>query len=175
MWWDWPDEGSLECNRYLAVNYADAARPWTIGMRERTAADPSGTMDYPILAGSTPGWCALYLHEFGWTDHMGFPRAPTGSVYAESGNIVMGDGDVRFHVRQLVLDAAAPSGVSYRFLTREQPQGTEYDTGLYSEVHNGLMDVRFSGRHIRMRMEANADEPFAIGRPRLQIRKGGRR
>ena len=35
----------------------------------------------------------------------------------------MGDGDVRFHVRQLVLDAAAPSGLGYRFLTREQPQG----------------------------------------------------
>ena len=175
LWWDWPDEGANECNRYIAVNYADASRPWTIGVRNRTAADGTGVMDNPILAGPirTAEHC-LYLHEYGWSDN-GVPRAPAGSVYAESGNIVLGEGDARFHVRQLVLDAAAPSGVSYRFLTREQPQGTEYDTGLYSEVHNGLMDVRFSGRHIRMRMEANADEPFAIGRPRLQIRKGGRR
>jgi hypothetical protein len=178
MWWDWPDEGATECNRYIAVNYADPNRPWTIGARERTAGDPSGTMDYPILAGHLPfegsTVALLFLHEWGWTEN-GIPRAPTGSVYAESGNIVLGEGDARFHVRQLVTDAAAPSGLGYRFLTREQPQSEEHDTGLYTETHGGLMDLRFSGRHVRMRMEALADEPFAVGRPRLSIRKGGRR
>jgi hypothetical protein len=174
LWWDWPDEGSNECNRYIAVNYADANRPWTIGVRERTAADGTGTMDNPILAGPAASGACLYLHEYGWLDD-NTPRASVGSVYAESGNIVLAEGDARFHVRQLVLDAAAPSGLGYRFLTREQPQSEEHDTGLYTETHGGLMDVRFSGRHIRMRVEALADEPFAIGRPRLSIRKGGRR
>jgi len=175
LWWDWPDEGSNECNRYIAVNYADASRPWTIGVRNRTAADGTGTMDNPILAGPirTAEHC-LYIHEFSYSEN-GQPRAPTGAVYAESGNIVLAEGDHRFHVRQVIMDDIAPSGLGVRFLTREQPQGPEHDTGLYTEVHGGLLDVRFSGRHIRMRIEALEDEPFAIGRPRLQVRRGGRR
>ena len=175
LWWDWPDEGSNECNRYIAVNYADPNRPWTIGVRERTAADGTGVMDNPILAGPiTPTAGALFLHEYSYLDD-GLPRAPTGAVYAESGNIVLAEGDHRFHVRQVVMDDVTPSGLGVRFLTREQPNGPEHDTGLYTVVHDGLMDVRFSGRHIRMRIEALEDEPFAVGRPRLSIRKGGRR
>lgn len=175
LWWDFPDEGALECNRYVAVNFGDQSRPWTIGVRSRTAADWSGTMDNPILAGPAPGGACLYLHEYGWTSS-GLPRAPTGSIYAESGSIVMGDGDIRFHVKQLVMDAAANDDmIGYRFLCREQANGSERDTGLYTVTHNGLMDMRFSGRSIRMRMEALQDGPFAIGRPRLEVRKGGRR
>jgi len=176
IWIDFPDEGANECNRYIAVNYADASRPWTIGVRNRTAADATGTMDNPILAGPAGSGACLYIHEYGWLED-GVPRAPIGSVYAESGSVVMGEGDTRFHVRQIILDAATaePDMIGYRFALREQPQGEEHDTGLYTEVHGGLMDVRFSGRHIRMRMEALKDGPFAVGRPRLQARKGGRR
>jgi len=177
MWWDWPDEGALECNRYIAMNYSDPAHPWTIGVRNRTAADPSGTMDFPILGGEvpySPGQGCLFLHEYGWTDS-GVPRASMGAVYAESGNITMGGGDIRYHVKQVVLDASNDNSLGFRFLTREQPMGSERDTGLYTHTHDGLMDVRFSARHMRMRIEALADEPFALGRPHLNIRKGGRR
>jgi len=175
LWWDWPDEGAMECNRYLAVNYADPTRPWTIGTRQRTAGDPLGTMDYPVIGGPAAGGACLYLHEWGWTDN-GVPRAPHGTVYAESGAIVAGEGDQRFHVKQLVMDAASgDDAIGYRFFTREQPNGPERDTGLYTQTHNGLMDMRFSGRSVRMRMEALTDSPFAVGKPRLEIRKGGRR
>ena len=55
-------------------------------------------MDFPVLAGPTnDGGSALYLHEYGFTED-GVPRAPFGQVYAESGNIVLGEGDQRFHV-----------------------------------------------------------------------------
>jgi hypothetical protein len=119
----------------------------------------------------------LFLHEYGMTDN-GAPRAPNGEVYAESGNIVLAEGDKRYHVKQLVFDAASDmDAIGYRFFAREQPRadGSEYDTGLYTEIHGGLMDVRFSGRSVRMRMQALTDTPFAIGRPRLEIRAGGRR
>jgi hypothetical protein len=176
FWWDWPDEGASECNRYLAFNYADPGKPWTIGMRTRTAADPSGAIDFPVLGGALPdGTGSLFLHEYGWTDN-GLPR--TGTVYAESGAIVAGEGDKRFHVKQLVFDVAAPAGtVGYTFFVREQPgdDAGEFESGPYTEVHGGLMDVRFSGRTVRMRMEALIDGPFAVGRPRLDIRPGGRR
>jgi hypothetical protein len=176
LWWDWPDEGAQECNRYLAVNYGDPNRPWTIGVRKRTAGDPTGTMDYPLLGGPLGAGGSLFLHEYGWSDN-GVPRAPAGDVYAESGNIVLGEGDKRFHVKQIVFDADTANGLGYRFFPREQPNdaASEYDTGLYTAIHGGLMDVRFSGRSVRMRMEALADEPWAVGRPRLEMRPGGRR
>jgi hypothetical protein len=175
MWWDWPDEGALECNRYIALNYSDPTKPWMIGVRERTAGDPSGTMDFPVLGGpiGATDHC-LYLHEYGWSDN-GAPRAPTGSVYAETGNITLGEGDRRYHVRQVVIDDESASGLGFRFLTREQPKAVERDTGLYTVVHDGLMDTRFSARHVRMRVEALADEPWSLGRPRLIIRQGGKR
>ena len=177
LWWDWPDEGSTECNRYLAINYSDPNRPWTIGMRNRTAGDRIGAMDYPILAGPVTGGGCLYLHEYGWSEN-GTPRAPAFEVYAETGNIVLGEGDRRFHVKQLVMDAAAdPNTLGYRFYVREQPYdaASEFDTGLYIVTHGGLLDTRFSGRSVRMRLEALVDGPFAIGRPRLEMRPGGRR
>ena len=174
LWWDWPDEGSEECNRYIAVNYSDPARPWTIGVRARTAGDPTGTMDFPVLAGPLGAGGSLFLHEYGWTNN-GAPRAPMGEVYAESGNITLGEGDKRFHVKQMVIDEDSSAGLGFRFFPREQPQSSEYDTGLHTVTHGGLMDLRFSGRSVRMRLEALVDEPFAVGRPRLEMRAGGRR
>ena len=177
LWYDWPDEGSLECNRYVAFNYSDASHPWTIGVRSRTAADPSDALDYPVLGGPLGNGGSLYLHEYSWQSD-GAPRAPLGEIYAESGAINFSEGDKRFHVTQVVVDADNPNGVlGFRFFPREEPgdAASEYDTGLYTQVSHGLMDVRFSGRSVRMRMEATADGPFAVGRPRLVIRQGGRR
>ena len=180
LFFDWADEGSLECNRYIAFNFADPAHPWIIGVRERTAADPSGTMDYPVLGGSftTAGatYGALFLHEYGWTEN-GIPRAPLGLIYAESGDIVAGEGDKRLHVTQLVFDAEGPpDALGYRFFPREQPHdaASEYDTGLYTIVHGGRIDVRFSGGSVRLRMEATSDGPWGVGRPRLEMKAGGR-
>jgi hypothetical protein len=178
LWWDWAGEASTETNRYLALNFTDPAHPWIIGVRTRTAADPSGTMDFPVLAGPTnDGGSALYLHEYGFTED-GVPRAPFGQVYAESGNIVLGEGDQRFHVKQLIFDAdPSEAPIGYRFFPREEPAdaNSEFDTGLFTEIHGGLMDIRFSGRSVRMRVEATGDGPFAIGRPRLDMVPGGKR
>jgi len=185
LWWDWPDEGALECNRYIALNYSDQPRTWIIGVRTRTAADMSGTMDYPVLGGPESGGHSLYLHEYGMTDN-GVPRGPNGMIYLESGAVTLGEGDQRYHVTQVVLDSAfagppdsvTQSGevVGWRFLFKEQPHDTvEYDSGLYTVQHDGLMDVRFSARTMRFRLEALTDYQWSMGKPRLVIRPGGRR
>jgi hypothetical protein len=178
MWWDWPDEGSQECNRYVAMNFADPTKPWTIGMRTRSAADPVGTMDFPVLGGPLGSGGALYLHEYGFTEN-GAPRGPVGNVYAQSGNIVAGEGDSRFAVTQLVVDAACAVDdmLGWRFIVREQPydEASEYDTGLFQVVHNGLVDMRWSGRTAAMRLEALVDADFAVGRTRLLMQQAGKR
>lgn len=189
IWWDWPDEGATECNRYIAVNYNpqaasvaatySAPRPWIIGQRARTAGDLKGTMDYPILAGLDPtGAGGLFLHEYGWLSD-GASRAANGEVYAESGAILLGEGDNRYNVTQVVFDAVTDlnnPAFGLRFFTREQPFTDDYDTGLYTDIgSNGLMDVRFSGRSVRMRVEATQDQTFALGRLRLEAKPAGRR
>ena len=178
FWWDWPDEGSTECNRYLIFNYADPGKPWSIGTRNRTAADPSGSMDYPVLGGYLADQSgSLFLHEFGLSNN-GQPRAVSGGIYAESGAIYFSEGETRFHCKQVVSDAAPQTGaVGYTFFVREEPgdDAGEFEAGPYVEAHNGLVDIRFSGRSVRMRIEALADIQFSVGRPRLIIRQGGRR
>jgi hypothetical protein len=183
VWWDFPDENSSsgECNRYIAWNYTSAPGYWLLGTRARTAGDRIGTLDYPILGGIGPGGTggALYQHETGWTDN-GAPRASAGEVYAESGSINQGEGDIRFAVKQLVFDSTTDpvlvNNFGFRFLAREQPwDSAETDTALYTQLHGGLMDTRVSGRSIRMRLEATADAPFSVGRTRIDLVKAGRR
>jgi hypothetical protein len=181
MWWDWPDENSTdgENNRYIAMNYTTQPGYWLLGKRARTAGDRIGTLDFPVLGGASTSGGALYQHESGYTDD-GAPRASAGEVFLETGALNGGEGNNRFHVKQVVFDATAnptlPAPFGFRFFAREEPwDSVETDTGLYTEVHNGLMDTRFSGRSVRMRLEAILDGPFTVGRPRLQMRQGGSR
>jgi hypothetical protein len=178
FWFDWPSEDATECSRYLIFNYGDPSKPWAIGTRNRTAADPAGTMDNPVLGGYLGDHTgSLFLHEFGWTNN-GQARAVSRGIYAESGAIALGEGDKRFHVKQVVFDSAPPQGVlGYSFYAREEPGDDvgEFESDFYTDVHAGLMDVRFSGRSVRMRMVALQDVPWSVGRPRLDIRPGGRR
>jgi hypothetical protein len=191
MWWDWPDTSNTECNRYIAVNFTGmtlnqlgapvAARTWIIGQRARTAGVAIGTMDQPILGGpSAPGSTsgALFLHEYGWTDD-GVPRAANGTVYLQSGAITLGEGDQRYNVTQLVYDAddGGLDMLGYQFQVREQPYDAagQTTTPLYTSIHGGLMDMRWSGRTAQMRMQAVQDGMFSVGRPRLDMKPAGTR
>ena len=171
-WWFWPSEGSTECDRYAAVNYADSAAPWIIGLMERSAGDIRGAMARPILGGLDG---KIYIHEYGWTDN-GATR--DGLIYVETGDISLTDGaDNRVHVTQIVQDFTGPADrVGYRFFTWEETNGPEFDTGVFPVTNDtGLTDARFSCRGFRMRIEALSDGPFAIGRTRLLTRQGGKR
>jgi hypothetical protein len=172
LWWYWPSEGAVECDRYVAQIYGDSALPWMIGVQTRTAADTRGSMLRPVLAGSDG---KLYLHEYGWTDD-GVSRV--GTIYLESADFMLDpEGNLRFHVRQVIPDfTGAAKNIGYRFFTWEQPDGPQFDTGTFPVLDDsGLVDARFSCRGLRMRIEALADGPFALGRTRLDTRPGGKR
>jgi hypothetical protein len=172
LWWYWPDEGAQECNRYVAQDYGDPSGPWMIGRQARTAADTRGSMLRPVLAGADG---KLYLHEFGYTDD-GASRV--GQIYLETGDFMASpEADFRFHVRQIRPDFTGPANrVGFRFFLWEEPDGPQWDTGSYPVINaSGLVDARFSARGLRMRIEALEDGPWALGRTRLDIRKGGSR
>ena len=171
-WWYFPGEGATDCNRYVAMNYADRRAPWMIGMQARTAADSTGAMIRPILAGPDN---QLYMHEYGSLDN---GNSRIGTIYLETGDFQLNDGgDTRFHVRQLAHDFVGPAeAMGFRFFSWEETDGPQWDTGSIPITNNtGLTDARFSGRGCRMRIEALADVPFAIGKTRLVIRPGGSR
>jgi hypothetical protein len=170
-WYCWPSEDATECNRYVAVNYAEAGTPWIIGRLARTAADTTGAMIRPIL-GTPEG--TLHMHEFGWTSD---GESRVGQIYAETGTLVLGAGDTRFHVTQIETDFAGPPQIAgYRFFCRERSQAAETNVGPYPIITtNGLTDARFSSRRARMRIEALQDGPWALGVTKLDMKKGGLR
>lgn len=174
-WWHWPDEGALECNRYAAINYAEPDHPWIIGELACTAGDNTGAMIRPICGmAMADGTGCLILHEFGWT---AAGESRIGQIYAETGALDVGNGERRFHVTQIEQDfAGTPQQIAFRFFTRERALGEEREAGPYPILRNdGLVDARFSGRRVRMRIEAIEDGPWALGVTRLNIQPAGSR
>jgi hypothetical protein len=172
LWWFYPSEAAMECNRYVGLNYGDTSGSWIIGQQDRTAADTRGSMLRPVLAGNDG---KLYLHEFGWTDD-GTTRV--GQIYIETADFMLSsETNRRFHVRQIKPDFVGPAHrAGYRFFIWEKPDGPQWDTGSYPVIDNsGLVDARFSCMGLRMRIEALSDGPFAVGRTRLDSRPGGSR
>lgn len=180
-WWDFPDSKSTDaCNTYVFYNYGANPPIWGIGKRARTGGDHVGTMDYPVLGGALPsGGGALFQHEIGYTDN-GAALASNGLTYAEGGNLTLGEGDQRMDVLQVTMDgntSATQPAFGFRFFSREQPfdAANEVDSGLYTTIHNGLIDTRVSGRSVRVRVEAVADTNWELGKPRLLIQPAGSR
>jgi hypothetical protein len=141
----------------------------------RTAGDVTSAMIRPILGvANDDGTGALLLHEFGWTAN-GVSRA--GQIYAETGAIDIDNGDRRFHVKQIEQDFAGDAQqVAYRFFCRERAAGPEVQAGPYPIVRfDGQVDCRFSARRVRMRIEAVADGPWALGVTRLDVVPAGSR
>lgn len=171
-WFHIPDEGSSECNRYVAMNYASPGKEWIIGALSRSAADPRQSMQRPVLT-TTDG--KVMLHEFGWTDD-GRPRF--SQIFAETGTYALGDGeDQRMAVLQIIQDFTGPADrLGYRFSFWEEPNGPEYDSGTIPITNDsGRTDMGdgFSCRGMRVRIEALSDGPFAVGKTRLRARACG--
>jgi hypothetical protein len=146
-----------------------------IGEEQRTAADWFGAMLRPIMGyAEDDGTGSLRMHEFGWTDN-GVSRV--GEIYAETASLDVGEGDKRFHVVQIEHDFEGdPQQLAYRFFVCDRAMGEERESGPYLiQRDDGLVDTRFSGRRVRMRIEAVQDGPWALGKTRLDLRPGGRR
>jgi hypothetical protein len=170
LWWMFCDDSSIEPNRYVIWNYAE--NHWSIGFLSRSASDLVGITNLPIMGGLDG---KLYLHEVGWLAD-GQPRL--SSVYAETGDITLGEGDRIAHVSGIIPDITRfGDAADYRFLGKWQPGGSEFPLGPYkfNTRADGRIDVRFAARSFRMRVEAARDVDFAVGRLRVELTQGGRR
>lgn len=168
FWWLWPDESSIEPNRYCFWNYAENI--WGLGTLLRTGINEPGAYGLPLM-GDASG--LVYEHEQGWTDN---GNARFGSIYCESGDIMLGEGDTGICVASVIPDADSLSNINFHFFGQWEPGDTLEDLGVYSYTRtDGLIDTLFEARSIRMRIEAAADAPWTLGRVRLDMKKGAGR
>ena len=161
IWWFYPSEGSVECDRYVAYDYAENI--WSIGQLGRVSGVDRGVFAQPMYFDSAG---VLYEHEIGFNYDGELP-------FAETGPMKIGSGDNLMNVVQLIPDEKTQGEVQARFKSRFYPNAAETDYGPFTM--DTPTSVRLQGRQIRMRVEGNASEDWRVGIMRLDARQGGRR
>jgi hypothetical protein len=167
IWWFYPSEGSLECDSYVVYDYLE--QHWHIGRLDRTCGADQGVFDEPIWVDASG---VLYEHELHNIAH------GTLTPYAESSAISLGNGDTVMKVNQLIGDESTAGEVQVQFKTRFHPNDTERtypSSSTYYDLTNIPTSVRFTGRQVRLRVEATGNEDFRVGTMRINAEAGGKR
>ena len=137
-WWFYPSAGSNEIDRYVVYDYKE--NHWNIGKMNRSAGFDSGVFRNPIWLDSDGG---MYNQEVGFNYGSGLP-------YLESGPLTIGNEIVK--VNNVIPDERSQGEVKLTFKSRLYPNLQERSYGPYSSTRP--LSVRFSGRHIKMRIDA---------------------
>ena len=162
VWWFYPSSSSNENNRYVSYNYLN--NTWAIGQISRTAGIDAGIFSHPIIASAVNK--KLYEHEVGFNYDGVEP-------FAESGPIIIGNGDNVMAVTQMIPDERTQGDVDATFKTRFYPNDLERSYGPFSMANPTSM--RFTGRQVRIRVEGSSLSDWRVGVNRLEVKQGGRR
>ena len=134
-----------------------------LGKLDRTSGVDRGVFRTPI-------WSApdgdVFDHETGF-NHNG------ASIYIESGPFKIGAGDNIASVTKLIPDEASLGDVQATFKTRFHPTDADASHGPYTASQP--TDVRFQGRQVRMRLEAQQNASWRVGNFRADVKTRGRR
>lgn len=161
IWWFYPSSTSTEIDSYVAYDFKE--NHWLIGSLARTSGVSRGVFKHPFLMGTDN---KVYEHEVGY-------NVDSGTVYAETGPISIGNGDQTMHVTQLIPDEVTQGDVDVTFKTRFYPNDTEREYGPYTPANP--TSVRFSGRQVRMRVTGDQLVNWKLGTMRLDVKPAGRR
>ena len=133
IWWFYPSKGSVECDRYVAYDYAENI--WMTGEMDRTAGVDRGVFRQPLFIASDG---VLYEHEVGYNYDSATP-------HAETGPIAIGSGDNVMNVVELIPDEKTQGDVNAKFKTRFYPNAEEREYGPFTM--SNPTSVRFQGAH----------------------------
>lgn len=163
IWWFYPSDGSLENDRYVSYDYRE--NHWEIGQIDRTCGIDLGVYDSPIWGDASGN---LFNHEQD-------PAFGHGSYtpFAESGPISLGAGDQVMKVTSLIPDEATQGDVTVTFKSRFYPNAAETSFGPFSTANP--TDVRFTGRQVRIRIDAARNADWRAGVMRIEAKAGGKR
>jgi len=163
VWWFYPSGGSTENDRYVTYDYVQ--NYWSFGEIDRTCGTGQGVFQNPIWLDASG---ISYDHE-----QIGVAHG-SSTPFAETAPISLGNGDSIMKVNQLISDEEVNGQVTVDFKTRFHPNDTEREYGPYT-LTTQPTSVRFSGRQIRMRVEAATNEDWRVGTMRVNAEAGGRR
>lgn len=163
IWWFYPSSSSIENDRYVSYDYRE--NHWEIGQIDRTSAIDLGVFNSPI-------WADANGNLF---DHEQDPAVGHGSYtpFAESGPISLGAGDQVMKVTSLIPDESTQGDVTVTFKSRFYPNAAETSFGPFSTANP--TDVRFTGRQIRIRIDAARNADWRAGVMRIEAKAGGKR
>ncbi len=163
IWWFYPSSGSIENDRYVSYDYRE--NHWEIGQLDRTCGIDLGVYKNPIWGDDNGN---LFNHEQD-------PAVGHGSQtpFAESGPISLGAGDQVMKVTNLIPDEATQGDVNITFKSRFYPNAAETSFGPFSTANP--TDVRFTGRQVRIRIEAARNADWRAGVMRIEAKAGGKR
>ena len=174
LWFFYPDKTSLEPNRYAAWNYQ--ANIWIGGMMARSGVTEPGAYGFPLM-GDINGF--VYAHENGWTAD-GTMRG--SSVYAETGDMQIGEGDQATVVRAFYPDARNLAQMQLHLFGQWEAADEMEDFGVFPYVRDdGVIDALVETRALRLRIEgvdpdnAGQVQPWALGRIRMDAVPGSGR
>jgi hypothetical protein len=160
IWWFYPSESSNEIDRYVVFNYKTGW--WTTGNLSRTSGLDRGVFSNPMMIDTQN---TLYDHETGLLE--------AGLAYCETGPISLGVGDQGMTVNNLIPDEGMEGSVRAVFKTRHYPNTAEYSYGPYAM--DAPTSVRFTGRQVRLRVEAATVSSWRVGTFRLDAQVRGKR
>ena len=163
IWWFYPSGNSIEIDRYVGYNYAD--KHWLLGNLSRTAGTARGVFANPLMTDHTTV-TNLQNHEQGF-------NYDTSQVFCETGPISIGNGDNIMKVTDVIPDEKTQGNVDLKFKSKFYPNDTERTYGPFNP--SNPTSVRFSGRQIKMRVEADSATSWNVGTMRLETKTGGRR
>jgi len=161
IWWFYQSATSSEIDKYVAYSYKE--QHWSIGSLSRTSGVDQGVFKKPIMADASGD---TFVHEVG-------SLYDGASIFAESGPISLDNGDNVLKATMLYPDEKTQGDVSATFKTRFHPNDVERSYGPYSMANP--TPVRFTGRQIRMRIDAERSADWRVGIMRLDAMAGGKR
>lgn len=159
VWWFYPSQGATECDSYVAYNYREGH--WLIGSINRTCGVDSGAFGNPLWLDSAG---VIYSQEVGG-NHDG------ATIYAESGPINFGETVAT--ALQMFPDERTQGDVQAYFKARYYPNATETTYGPYAMGEP--THVRFTGRQMRLRVEAANSSDWRVGVNQLKVQPRGMR
>ena len=160
IWWFYPSGSSNEIDSYVVFNYKTGW--WATGNLQRTSGVDRGVFTNPMMMDLGN---VLYDHETG--------LLAAGLAYCETGPISLGAGDQNMTVNNLIPDEGMEGNVRAVFKTRHYPNTDEYSYGPYAM--DAPTSVRFTGRQVRMRVEAATVSDWRVGTFRLDAQMRGKR
>lgn len=182
--WFYPSADSEENNLYVAYNYKDGV--WYHGTLSRTAWMDSGLVSNPIAA-ATDGH--IYLHEIDTDDESVSP--PQGlNAFIESSPLELGEGQENMFISRVIPDVTFFNATNNPELTmtliaqnypgsargQSSPVAVERSAVIPVERFTGKVDVRLSGRSVRLRLESSKQGTrWGLGEPRVDIQPDGSR